>query len=279
MANERSRRRGWIAAALAMLLLAMRLGGAETVAVSLQLTASSAVNAGIVPGRAYHYVYTGAVAGSLTGEFAHALAIRPETVWWTAAGVPWDTLRITTPRGTFTVSLSAARLIRTEASDSAPWSGTGTWTVEGGTGAFSGASGSGTLTLTALTNPAVTDNTLTEALAGTLTLDGAAPTIKLTRGTTRTPLRGPNGRPALRIDITDPNPSSSLRLVDVQAIHAIVVQANGDLIANAVPAYRREFLEGTGVKKWSVLVEALDLILPPEAKVTVSDWAGNTATQ
>jgi hypothetical protein len=278
MARERSRREG-IAAAVGLLLLAARPGGAENVAVSLQLTSSTAVNTGIVPGRAYHYVYTGAVAGSLTGEFAHVLAIQPETVWWTAAGVPWDTLLITTPRGTFTTSLSAARLIRTEASDTAPWTGTGTWTVVGGTGVFSGASGSGTLTLTALTNPAATLNPLTETLAGTLTLDGATPTVKFTRGTTRTPLLGPNRRPSLRIDVTDPNPSSGLRLVDVQAIHAAVVQVNSDLVANAVPNYRREFLEGTGVRKWSVLVEALDVNLPPEATITLTDWAGNTATK
>jgi hypothetical protein len=128
-------------------------------------------------------------------------------------------------------------LLYGEASDGAPWTGTGTWTVVGGTGVFSGASGSGTLTLTALTNPAATLNPLTETLAGTLTLDGAAPTVKLTRGTTRTPLRGPNGRPSLRIDVTDPNPSSGLRLVQVQAIHAAVVQVNSDLVANAVPNY------------------------------------------
>jgi hypothetical protein len=110
-------------------------------------------------------------------------------------------------------------------------------------------------------------------------LGSVAPTVKLTRGTSRTPLRGPNGRPPLRIDVTDPNPSSGLRLVEVQAIHAAVVQVNSDLVANAVPNYRREFLEGTGVKKWSLLVEALDANLPPEATITLTDWAGNTATK
>jgi hypothetical protein len=281
MTRGHSRRRWWrsargrVAAALGTLLLSAGPVGAETVAVSLQLTASASVSAGVVPGRDYRFVYTGAVAGSLAGEFAHALAIHPETVWWTAAEVPWDTLLITTPRGTVTLSLAAARLIRNEASDSAPWAGTGTWTVGGGTGIFSGASGSGTLALTALTNPTVTNNPLTETLTGTLTLDSAAPAVKLTRGTSRTPLRGPNGRLALRIEVTEPNPSSGLRRIELQGTNAVVVQVNSDPAAAVLP-YRREFLEGTGVKKWTVLLESLDATLPPEATVTLVDWAGNT---
>lgn len=278
MRGERRASAGWLA-----ITLLMGLGGAAPVAagtlpIDLQLTASASLVAGVVPGRAYRLVYTGAVAGSLTGEFAHVLSIEPESVWWPAAKVPWDTLRITTPRGTLTLSITAARLNRGEATESAPWSGTATWVVEGGTGAFSGATGRGTLAITASADPAAATNAMTETVTGILTVDDAAPVIKLDSGSTRTPLRGPNGRLAVEIDVSDATPSGGLRLIEVQGKNAAVVAINNERVGSAAALpFRHQFLEGTAVRRWSLLVESIAAGLPPEITVSVSDWAGNSA--
>jgi hypothetical protein len=253
-------------------------GAAATLGVDLQLTASAAIRAGVVPGKAYRMVYTGAVSGSLTGEFVHAISIEPESVWWPAAEVPWSTLLLTTPRGTLTLSLTSARLNRGEATETAPWSGGATWVVAGGTGSFSGATGRGTLAITAGTNPAAATNAMTETLAGTLTLDGTAPVIQTDIGSTRTPLRGPNGRLAVEIDLSDAILSSGLRLVEIQGKNAAVVSVNNERVGDSALPYRQEFLEGTAIRRWTVVVEATS-IFPPAVQVSLSDWAGNTATK
>jgi hypothetical protein len=278
MRRARSYRR-WIGIVLATLPLCSGVSAADTLNLNLQLTSSSSLNAGVVPGRTYRFVYSGAVTGSLTGEFTRVLNLEPESLWWPAAEAEWDTLYLTTPRGTLTFSLSSSRFTRLEASDAAPWMGTGTWTLAGGTGAFSGATGKGTLPLTAHTNPAAASNALTETVAGTITIDAAPPAITLNRGSTRTPLYGPNGRAAVEIEVTDATPSSGLRLVEVRGSGAAVVTVNEAAIAAAPLPYRYEFLPGTAVKKWTVLVEANPGATAPEVQVAIADWSGNTATK
>lgn len=248
---------------------------AGTLPVDLRLTASTALVAGVVPGKSYRVVYAGGVTGTLTGEFTHVLCVEPETTWWPAAEVAWDSLFITTPRGSLTLSLASARLTRGEASDAAPWSGTATWVAEGGTGSFAGVTGRGTLAITAGTDPAASANRMTETLSGTLTLDTTPPTIKRDVGGTRTPRLGPNGRPAVEIDIADAAPASGLRLVDLQGENAAVMAINGEPAASAVP-YRQEFLPGTAIRRWVLLVESTN-DQPPAIEASVADWAGNTA--
>jgi len=249
---------------------------AGMLAVDLRLTASTSLLAGVVPGKLYRAVYSGGVSGSLTGEFTHALSIEPETPWWPAAEVEWDSLLITTPRGSLTLSTTSARLNRGEPSDAAPWSGTATWVVAGGTGSFAGATGRGTLAITAVTNPAASANPMTGNLAGTLTLDTASPTITLDAGSTRTPLLGPNGRLAVEVDVADAAPASGLRLVEIRGKNAAVLAVNAEPIAAAAVPYRQEFLASTAIRRWTVLVESTNT-LPPDIQVSVADWAGNTA--
>jgi hypothetical protein len=250
---------------------------AGTLALDLQLTASSSLLAGVVPGKVYRFVYSGSVSGSLTGEFTYVSSMEPETIWWPAAKVDWDSLLISTPGGSLTLSATTARFYRGEASDAAPWSGNATWTVAGGTGSFSGATGRGTLTLTAVTNPAASTNAMTGTLAGNLTVDTTLPTIALNAGTTRAPRLGPNGRLAVEVDVADAAPSSGLRLVEIRGrnIALIAVNAEPSAATAAVP-YRQEFLASTAIRRWIVLVESVNA-LPPDVQVSVSDWAGNSA--
>jgi hypothetical protein len=268
-----------ISTVVATLALGAGVAAGETLNLNLQLTASSSANAGVVPGRTYRFVYTGAVTGSLTGEFTRVLNLEPESVWWPAAEAEWDTLFVTTPRGTLTFSLASSRFTRLEASDAAPWTGTGTWSLEGGTGAFAGATGRGVVALTANTNPAAASNSLTEAVSGTITIDAAPATITLNRGSTRTPLYGPNGRAAVEIEISDATPSSGLRLIEVRGTGAAVVSVNEAASAAAPLPYRCEFLPGTAVRRWTVLVEANPGVIVPEVQVAIADWSGNTATK
>jgi hypothetical protein len=142
----------WIAAIVG-LGLAGPSAGAATLPLDLRLTATASTLVGVVPGKAYRAVFSGTLSGTFAGEFTHVLNIEPESVWWPAAEVAWDSLLITTSRGTLTLSATSARLNRGEANDAAPWSGTATWVAEGGTGSFAGVTGRGTLSITALTNP------------------------------------------------------------------------------------------------------------------------------
>ena len=252
-----------------------RPGAAADLAVNLQLTAKAAVSAGIVPGRAYRVVYAGSVAGSLAGEYVHALSIEPETPGWPAAGVPWDSLRITTPRGSFVAELLSARLVRSPAAEVETWSGSGTWRAVGGTGRFAGATGRGTLALAAQVTATGRPEVL--QVVGALSLDSAAPAIKIDAGTAKKPRLGPNGRLAIEYDVSDGSPSSGLRLVTVQGRNAALVAVNNEPAGRELP-WRYPLREGLAVKRLILLFEALEFG-SAEVQVAVTDWAGNAATK
>lgn len=257
-------------------VLALRPGAAAELTLNLQLTAKEAVSAGIVPGRAYRVVYGGAVAGSLTGEYVHVLALAPETPGWPAARVPWDSLRITTPRGSFVVELTTARLVRGASDEAESWTGTGSWRAVGGTGIFAGVTGRGTLAVTASVGASRRPEVL--QLAGGLSLDGAAPAIRINVGTAKKPLLGPNGRLAIQYDISEGLPSSGLRLVAVQGRNAALVAVNNEPAGRELP-WRYPCREGSAVRRLILRFELLDPGSDAEVQVAVSDWAGNAMTK
>jgi hypothetical protein len=105
-----------------------------------------------------------------------------------------------------------------------------------------------------------------------------APTVVVTNRMGSRLVRGPNGRSAYLITITDPLPSSGLAEIKVEGALYNVVSVNGRAVAEAPLPYIVTFAPGSNVTQWEILVERSGVSGLSSLSATATDHSGNSGS-
>jgi hypothetical protein len=104
------------------------------------------------------------------------------------------------------------------------------------------------------------------------------PTVVVTNRIGSRLVRGPNGRSAYMVTISDALPSSGLAEIKVEGAQYNLVSVNGSAVAEAPLPYIVTFAPGSNVTKWELVFERAGTAGLGSLKATASDQSGNSGS-